>query len=127
MLCVIGLLNEFIKSFRGKKIFPFTPEGILQLLFCFYHNTPLTTIKEILGHTNIRTTETYADINEATIYNSISKIRFRELEKAEKKNSPNFFFQKLIIYRQFQQYYYSEFQYKFHRYLLSWKTGRWWI
>lgn len=57
-----------------------------------YHNTPLTTIKEILGHTNIRTTETYADINEATIYNSISKIRFRELEKAEKRIARTFSF-----------------------------------
>lgn len=55
-----------------------------------YHNTPLTTIKEILGHANIRTTETYADINEATIYNSISKIRFRELEKAEKRIARTF-------------------------------------
>lgn len=76
----------------GKKIFPFTPEGILQQLFCFIITHRLQTIKEILGHTNIRTTETYADINEATIYNSISKIRFRELEKAEKRIARTFSF-----------------------------------
>lgn len=55
-----------------------------------YHDTPLTTIKEILGHTNIRTTEIYADINEATIYNSISKIKFKELEKVERRIARSF-------------------------------------
>ena len=55
-----------------------------------YHDTPLTTIKEILGHTNIRTTEIYADINEATIYNSISKIKFKELEKVERRIARGF-------------------------------------
>ena len=55
-----------------------------------YHDTPLTTIKEILGHTNIRTTEIYADINEATIYNSIAKIKFKELEKVERRIARSF-------------------------------------
>ena len=50
----------------------------------------LRTIKEILGHTNIRTTEIYADINEATIYNSISKIKFKELEKVERRIARGF-------------------------------------
>ena len=55
-----------------------------------YHDTPLTTIKEILGHTNIRTTEIYADINEATIYNLIAKIKFKELEKVERRIARSF-------------------------------------
>lgn len=78
------------KLFRGKKNISFHCGRHTAATLLLYHNTPLTTIKEILGHTNIRTTETYADINEATIYNSISKIRFRELEKAEKRIARTF-------------------------------------
>ncbi|WP_244924111.1 tyrosine-type recombinase/integrase [Bacteroides eggerthii] len=80
------------KLFRGKKNISFHTGRHTAATLLLYHNTPLTTIKEILGHTNIRTTETYADINEATIYNSISKIRFRELEKAEKRIARTFSF-----------------------------------
>ena len=76
----------------GKKNISFHTGRHTAATLLLYHNTPLTTIKEILGHTNIRTTETYADINEATIYNSISKIRFRELEKAEKRIARTFSF-----------------------------------
>lgn len=71
--------------FRGKKNISFHTGRHTAATLLLYHNTPLTTIKEILGHTNIRTTEIYADINEATIYNSISKIKFKELEKVERR------------------------------------------
>ena len=52
------------------------------LLYC---HTPLTTIKGILGHTTVRTTEIYADINEATLYNSVARLSFKEMEKVGKR------------------------------------------
>ncbi|WP_346266542.1 tyrosine-type recombinase/integrase [Phocaeicola coprocola] len=39
--------------------------------FLLYYNLPLTTVQYILGHTSIRTTEIYTEVNEATIRNSL--------------------------------------------------------
>lgn len=84
-LCNRVIKRVYKKLFRGKKNISFHTGRHTAATLLLYHNTPLTTIKQILGHTNIRTTEIYADINEATIYNSISKIRFKELEKTERR------------------------------------------
>ena len=43
-----------------------------------FYKIPLTTIQSILGHTHITTTEIYAEQNEATIYNSIKGVKFKE-------------------------------------------------
>ena len=84
-VCNRVIKRVYKKLFRSKKNISFHTGRHTAATLLLYHNTPLTTIKEILGHTNIRTTETYADINEATIYNSISKIKFKELEKVERR------------------------------------------
>lgn len=91
-ICNRLIKRIYKKLFRGKKNISFHTGRHTAATLLLYHNTPLTTIKEILGHTNIRTTETYADINEATIYNSISQIKFRELEKIEKRIARTFSF-----------------------------------
>ena len=46
-------------------------------------------IKKI-DNSTARTTETYANINEVTIYNSISKTKFREQEKVERRITRSF-------------------------------------
>lgn len=84
-ICNRVIKRVYRKLFRSRKNISFHTGRHTAATLLLYHDTPLTTIKEILGHTNIRTTEIYAGINEATIYNSISKIKFKELEKAERR------------------------------------------
>jgi len=89
-VCNRVIKRVYKKLFRSRKNISFHVAHHTTATLLLYHDTPLTTIKEILGHTNIRTTEIYADINEATIYNSISKIKFKELEKVERRIARSF-------------------------------------
>lgn len=89
-ICNRVIKRVYKKLFRSRKNISFHRGRHTAATLLLYHDTPLTTIKEILGHTNIRTTEIYADINEATIYNSIAKIKFKELEKVERRIARSF-------------------------------------
>ena len=89
-VCNRVIKRVYRKLFRSRKNISFHTGRHTTATLLLYHDTPLTTIKEILGHTNIRTTEIYADINEATIYHSISKIKFKELEKVERRIARGF-------------------------------------
>lgn len=84
-ICNRIIKRIYRKLFTTKKNISFHTARHTTATLLLYYNTPLTTIKEILGHSNIKTTEIYADINEATIYNSISKIKFKELEMVERR------------------------------------------
>ena len=80
------ILKKIYKEQVGKKkAVSFHTARHTAATLLLYHNTPLTTIQQILGHSNIRTTEVYADINQETIYNSISKVKFKELDKVDKR------------------------------------------
>lgn len=84
-ICNRVLKRIFSTIFRNRKNISFHTGRHTAATLLLYYNTPLTTIKGILGHTNIKTTETYATINEATLYHSIAKIRFSELDREEKR------------------------------------------
>ena len=61
----------------GKKPISFHTARHTAATLLLYYNLPLTTVQYILGHTSIRTTEIYAEVNEATIHNSLRGIRFK--------------------------------------------------
>ena len=78
MLISNGLrLIFFCLLFLAQPISFHTARHTAATLLLFY-KIPLTTIQSILGHTHITTTEIYAEQNEATIYNSIKGVKFKE-------------------------------------------------
>ena len=62
----------------GKKNISFHTGRHTAATLLLFYKIPLTTIQSILGHTHITTTEIYAEQNEATIYNSIKGVKFKE-------------------------------------------------
>lgn len=75
--------NRVIKSIYknqqiGKKNISFHTGRHTAATLLLFYKIPLTTIQSILGHTHITTTEIYAEQNEATIYNSIKGVKFKE-------------------------------------------------
>ena len=77
-----ALCNRIIKrtyhNMSGKKNISFHTARHTATTLLLYYNLPLTTVQYILGHTSIRTTEIYAEVNEATIHNSLRGVRFKE-------------------------------------------------
>lgn len=62
----------------GKKNISFHTGRHTAATLLLFYKIPLTTIQSILGHHHITTTEIYAEQNEATIYNSIKGVKFKE-------------------------------------------------
>ena len=67
-----------IARLKGKKNISFHTGRHTAATLLLFYKIPLTTIQSILGHTHITTTEIYAEQNEATIYNSIKGVKFKE-------------------------------------------------
>lgn len=72
------IIKRTYRQLSGKKQISFHTARHTAATLLLYYNVPLNTVQYILGHTSIRTTEIYAETNEATIYNALKGIRFKE-------------------------------------------------
>ena len=72
------IIKRTYRQLSGKKQISFHTARHTAATLLLYYNVPLNTVQYILGHTSIRTTEIYAETNEATIHNALKGIRFKE-------------------------------------------------